>query len=116
MKILVVDDDSDIRSFLSEKLKSSGYEVAIASSGQMAIEILRREIFNLIISDFRMPGGDGLSILNYVSNMQKKPKFFLISADISWVISSILPKNVDFYLEKPFNIQSLMNEIRSIKL
>src|ERR1041385_4209463 len=62
-RILIVDDDSGQRSLLDSFLKSQGFDAVPVSSGEGALEILRREPFDMMISDVRMPGMTGLETL-----------------------------------------------------
>ena len=65
-KLLVVDDDYAIRSFLEEVLKDAGYRVEKADNGKSALKILESQKIDLIISDLKMPGIDGLQLLTAV--------------------------------------------------
>jgi len=69
-KILVVDDDKDIRNVITEILDQSGYEVFTASSGQQGLDLAAQMIPNLIILDLMMPGMDGWTVL---TKLQHKP-------------------------------------------
>src|SRR5215471_11565971 len=62
-RILVVDDDPGQRSLLDSFLRSQGFEIVLAPSGERALEILRTQEFKLMISDVRMPGMTGLETL-----------------------------------------------------
>jgi two-component system response regulator AtoC len=62
-RILVVDDEEGVRSFLAEALEDAGHSVAQAGDGDDAAERLRREPFDLLITDLRMPGIHGLELV-----------------------------------------------------
>jgi two-component system response regulator AtoC len=62
-RILVVDDEEGVRSFLAEALEDAGHSVAQAGDGDAAAERLRREPFDLLITDLRMPGIHGLELV-----------------------------------------------------
>jgi two-component system response regulator PilR (NtrC family) len=62
-RVLVVDDERSMRELLSITLRQAGYEVAVAEGGRAAIERLRRERFDLIVTDLRMQGTDGMAVL-----------------------------------------------------
>ena len=59
-KILVVDDEQSMRDFLAILLTKEGHEVATAKNGADAIKAVQAEIFDLVITDVKMPGADGL--------------------------------------------------------
>ena len=80
-KILVIDDDKDIRSVITEILDQSGYEVFTAASGQQGLDLAAQMIPNLIILDLMMPGMDGWTVL---TKLQHKPAL----ADIPVIILS----------------------------
>ncbi len=80
-KILVVDDDKDIRTVITEILDQSGYEVFTASSGQQGLDLAGQILPNLIVLDLMMPGMDGWTVL---TKLQHKP----VLADIPVIILS----------------------------
>ncbi len=80
-KILVIDDDKDIRLVISEILDQNGYEVFTAGSGQQGIDLAAQMVPNLIILDIMMPGMDGWTVL---TKLQHKPSL----ADIPVIILS----------------------------
>ncbi len=80
-KILVIDDDKDIRTVITEILDQSGYEVFTASSGQQGLDLATQMIPNLIILDLMMPGMDGWTVL---TKLQHKPAL----ADVPVIILS----------------------------
>jgi DNA-binding response OmpR family regulator len=62
-KILIVDDDAEIRQLLGEELRDLGHDSFYASDGIQALSMVRRERPDLILLDLRLPGGDGFSVL-----------------------------------------------------
>ncbi len=80
-KILVIDDDKDIRFIITEILDQSGYEVFTAGSGQQGLDLAAQMVPNLIILDLMMPGMDGWTVL---TKLQHKPAI----ADIPVIILS----------------------------
>ena len=68
-KILIVDDEKGLREVLSIMLKRAGYVVTEASDGEEAIGHLGKEIFDLVITDLRMPGPSGLDLLEAVRGL-----------------------------------------------
>ncbi len=63
-KILVVDDEKSMREFLEIMLRKEGYEVACARDGKEALNRLESRPYDLVLSDIRMPGVDGMGVLN----------------------------------------------------
>ena len=66
--ILIVDDDELIRKSLYEVLRFEGYDVGIVSSGVEALEELKRVTYDVVITDLKMPGMDGIALLKKVKD------------------------------------------------
>ncbi|MDY7226728.1 sigma-54-dependent transcriptional regulator [Hyalangium rubrum] len=79
-RILVVDDEEGVRSFLAESLEIDGHHVEEAASGQEALERLRSRGFELVLTDLRMPGMDGLELLQKVQAEQPEVEFIVLTA------------------------------------
>ena len=103
LRILVVDDESILRSLLEKILKKEGYEVLLAASGKEAIEILECEKADIIISDIKMPEMDGFALLRAVK--EKYPSIGVIMmtayAD-AYSVKDALLLGADDYITKPF--------------
>jgi len=78
--ILIVDDDASLLKLLSIRLSSEGYEVSIATNVDDAIHLLTDRKFSVLLSDLRMPGKDGLYLLDYVTQNQPSLPVILITA------------------------------------
>ena len=68
-KILVVDDEPLMRNFLKATLSKSCYEVTLAENGKIAIDLLNKEHFDLVITDMKMPEKTGLEILKFTQQL-----------------------------------------------
>ena len=79
-RILVVDDEEGVRSFLAESLEIDGHHVEEAANGQEALERLRSRSFDLVLTDLRMPGMDGLELLQKVLAEQPEVEFIVLTA------------------------------------
>lgn len=101
-KILVVDDENVARQSLTDILKLEGYNVASASNGQAAIEHLRTHPIDLMIVDLRMPGMDGLEVVQVVNQTSPDTEIILLTAHGS-TDSAIqaLRLRIHDYLTKP---------------
>lgn len=62
-KILVIDDEQGIRDLLDTLLRRKGYDVVLAESGQKGLDLFRRERPDVVVLDLKMPGMDGLAVL-----------------------------------------------------
>ena len=79
-KILVVDDERGLREVLSIMLKRAGYAVTEASDGEEAIGHINKEIFDLVITDLRMPKADGMAVLKAVKSSSPETVVLVITA------------------------------------
>ena len=77
--VMVVDDDADLRASLSQMLTLAGYEVSEARDGAEALRALSREFAGPIVSDIRMPGVDGIELLEAVYDMDPELPVILLT-------------------------------------
>ena len=116
-KILIVEDEKDIRKILKENLTKLGYHVFEAEDGLKALHILEENNYNfdLIISDVVMPEMDGHEFYKEVQNKNQKIKFLFVSgySDDSLDEMGLKLDNVDF-LRKPFSILEIANKIKEL--
>ena len=120
-RILAVDDDGLVRRSLEILLREAGYEPTVASSGQEALEFLVQRHFDLLITDIRMPGMDGLQVIravrDYCRQMKKRPipEIVLTAYNDESVKESALRLGVKEFLLKPFKIDEFLKVLeRSI--
>ncbi|HWV23898.1 MAG TPA: response regulator [Thermomicrobiales bacterium] len=104
--ILVVDDERPIVAFIRDLLEDEGYLVTPAFDGREAIEILRRDPPELVISDVLMPGASGHDVVHFVSSRPEKiaPKVILMSANLNRSPRKHIP-----LLRKPFDVDELLD-------
>lgn len=102
IRILVVDDEENIRFLFKEELEEEGYQVEIASNGLEAIDKVKTSKFDVIVMDIKMPGMDGIQALNEIKNMIKDQPVILCSAygefkqDFSsWISDAYVVKSAD---------------------
>ncbi len=107
-RILVVEDDEEMRSLLKEFLNEEGYETDSVDNGSEAYRRLVRELFDLIITDIRMPGLTGLDILPGIRKLQPEVPIIVITAFGSEEIRQrALERGATAYLEKPVHFNTL---------
>ena len=116
MKILVVDDEPGWRDFLSLELSADDCEVITAPNADQALEILRGQSFDLVITDARMPGKlDGIDLIQtYRSEKPGQKAIFLTGYAIEEKIQQALEEGIVLCLRKPFQSQDLSNAIQSL--
>lgn len=109
VKILCVDDEPNILSALRRTLTSFGYKVISAKSGQEGLKLLQRESVQLVISDMRMPGMDGVSFLEYVSVRWPDTVRVLLTgySSLDSTIDAVNRGHVYCYIAKPWDDDDL---------
>lgn len=117
MKILIVDDDEGIRVSLKIVLERDGYEVLVAERGAEGIEVVRQfpEDIEMVISDFKMPGMDGLETLTEISRINHDIIRIILTgyATLDRAIETV-NLGIDGFLTKPFNNNEIRASIRGI--
>ncbi len=108
MKLLLVDDDASVRRVLQFKLQKRGFAVITVSDGREALQRLRAEPFDLLLSDIRMPKMDGIELLEQAKAIQPNIKVVLITAHaaVSQAVKAVKLGAFD-YLTKPFEDDEL---------
>ncbi|MBW8863703.1 MAG: sigma-54-dependent Fis family transcriptional regulator [Verrucomicrobia bacterium] len=112
-RILIVDDDSGQRSLLDSFLRSQGFEITLAESGERALELLPAGKFSMMISDVRMPGLSGLETLRRVrQNFPTLPVLLVTAyADIREAVIAMRDGALN-YLAKPIDLDELLATVR----
>jgi two-component system response regulator PilR (NtrC family) len=113
-KILVVDDEQSLREVLSIMLKRAGYAVTSVADGEEAIEQLNKEIFDLVITDLRMPKADGMEVLKAVKSASPDTVVLIITA-FATADSAVeaMKQGAYDYLTKPFQVDEVQLIIRN---
>src|SRR3989454_2653126 len=108
-RILIVDDDAGQRSLLDSFLRSQGFETLPVASGERALEVLRSEEINMMISDVRMPGMTGLETLRRARQQHSVLPVLLVTAyaDIREAVGAMRDGALN-YLAKPIDLDELL--------
>jgi DNA-binding NtrC family response regulator len=112
-RLLIVDDDPGQRSLLDSFLTSQGFETVPVSSGQRALEVLREQEINMMISDVRMPGLSGLDTLRLARQEHSSFPILLVTAyaDVRDAVGAMRDGAVN-YLSKPIDLDELLASVR----
>lgn len=107
-KILLIDDEQDIVRVLSMSLKSDGYEVVSALSGKEGLDVFNKESPDIVLTDIKMPGMDGLEVLKEVKNINPETEVIIITGhgDIDSAIEALQYGASDF-INKPVRDEAL---------
>jgi DNA-binding response OmpR family regulator len=113
-KILIVDDDADIRIGLNARLRASGYQTAFAQDGIGAVTVARKEEPDLILLDIGLPGGDGFVVLQRLRSMNSfgcTPVIVLTARDPESTEKRALEAGATAFFQKPADNQALLAKI-----
>jgi adenylate cyclase len=115
--ILVVDDNSDMRAYISHVLQRQGYQVRTAHHGEAALEMMRTFTPYLILTDLMMPGMSGLELIQKVrqdDRLRSIPVVLLTAKVDDETRIEGVEQGADAYLGKPFNDRELLAEVRNL--
>ena len=114
MNILIVDDESNIRSLLRKYAEFDGYTVAEAADGLRAVEMCRNGHYDLIVMDVMMPEMDGFAALREIRSFCQTPVLMLSARGEEYDRIHGFQLGVDDYVVKPFSPRELMMRIAAI--
>ena len=113
-RVLVVDDDPNLRQFLTAELELEGYACRTASCGQEALQTIRSEPFDLVLLDWGLPDFSGLEVCERMRSSQlTTPVLMLTAHDQVQERVQALDAGADDYLTKPFSIAELLARVRA---
>src|SRR5690349_11046326 len=115
VKVLVVEDDPDIRKILDLFLTGKGFRVKVADGAQCALDMLSEEPIDLILSDVRMPGMSGLDLLRHLKERDPEIQLVLMSAysSVKDAVEAIQLGAAD-YVEKPIDFRRLERVLHTV--
>ena len=112
-RILIVDDDKDLRFNLSCILKEEGHEVIAAADGKQALKALALSAPDLVLLDVRLPGMDGVELLEEMKKIEKNLPIIMLTAysDVKSAVKAMKLGAFD-YITKPFDNEELILSIK----
>lgn len=114
-RVLVVEDDDDVRTLMSVILRETGYNVYEACDGLEAIDALKKRRYDVLLTDYHMPRMDGLELLDLTQAMWPESPVILATSDV--LLTERTPNSLFepayAILEKPFDRAELLTFIRS---
>ena len=113
-RILIVDDEPDIITLISRYAEREGYEVVTAEDGSQAIDICRKEDFDLIVMDIMMPDTDGFTACKKIKEFKDIPVIMLSARGTEFDKLFGFEVGVDDYVIKPFSPRELMARIKAV--
>ena len=113
-KILIIEDDHDMRRGLNVRLRASEYETSFASDAVMALSVAKKERPDLILLDLGLPGGDGFLVLERMKNMgllASTPVIVISARDPKTNEKRALDAGAEAFFQKPIDNEQLMKAI-----
>jgi len=114
-RILVVDDEEIMRDTVAEIVNQIGYERATARNGHEALEVLKKEPFNILITDIKMPGMDGFELMKVVRT--EFPNIYIICMTAhggSYSYNDVVASGATDYITKPFTVDELRAKLHRV--
>jgi CheY-like chemotaxis protein len=113
VRILVIEDEKDIRDLIVDILQMNGFDVEIASSGSQGIKLFQEKKFDLVFTDLGMPGMSGWQVAKEIKMIDKKTPVALITGwQIQLKNAEMKAKGVDLYINKPFKVDQLLQLVQ----
>ena len=115
-RILVVDDSESVLAYLESILREAAHEVFAASSGTAALQILKTEALDLVVTDIYMPAPDGLEIMRLVRALKLNVPFIVISSHAS-PLNMFVPARglgAQLAIQKPFPRERLLEAVEAV--
>jgi CheY-like chemotaxis protein len=117
-RLLVVDDDADMRLTLKLSLELAGYSVEVAANGREAVHLQRVRPADVLITDIFMPDSDGFEAIDAFRREFPQTKIVVVSGGAQFTKRDYLPDaaliGVDATLQKPFEIETLLKTLESL--
>jgi two-component system cell cycle response regulator CpdR len=127
-RILIVDDEEDVRIALKQVLERAGYEVTVAATGNEGLDVMKREGADLVITDVIMPGVDGIATAKQIREKYRDTRIIVISGggrtapdpyepdaiSTRSYLASASKAGADQTLTKPFDRDELLRVVRDL--
>lgn len=113
-RILVVDDDDEMRHLTLAALEQAGHSVTVTGDGRTAFELLEQSDFDVLLTDMHMPGTDGMELTRLVRTRLSAPRIIgMTGNDIANTLRMVELLGARATLHKPFTVEQLLEAVRS---
>ena len=112
--VLVVEDDDSLREMLLEELTRKHFNTMEASNGRDALELVKKNRIQLVVSDIKMPGGDGIELLKRLREIDPlAPVLIFVSGYCNLLPADAISLGARRFFEKPFDRKEFLKEIQT---
>lgn len=112
--VLIIDDEPDILELMEEEFRYCGYNTLTATSGNDAIKVLQNTRVDIVVSDYKMPNGNGMVVLDFVNKMTVgKPVFYFVSGQADVSLEDAIKAGAKKFFSKPFDLDELIRQIEN---
>ena len=111
MKMLCVDDNPDLRNSLAQQFLQEDFDVETANDGKMALEMITKNHYDIVLLDLKMPVMDGITVLRELKNVDKKNPHIIMLTGVDDVQTAIecVKLGAKDYIQKPYDPQDLLH-------
>ncbi len=114
-KVLFVDDNEAIRRSAEKGLLRAGFHVTLGEGGEQALELLRENLYDIVVCDLRMPDVDGLDVLRFSRSLAPPPAFIVMTAYASVQVAvKAMKYGAEDFIEKPIGMDELCATIHAV--
>lgn len=113
IRILIVDDEKPICDLIDLNLSASGYHCTSVQNGLDAIDLIEKEVFDLILLDIMLPGADGYDVIEYIRPLKIPVIFITAKHEVKDRVKG-LKLGADDYLVKPFDVVELVARVEAV--
>jgi chemosensory pili system protein ChpA (sensor histidine kinase/response regulator) len=115
-QVLIVDDSLSVRQSLSELIKEGGFEPVLARDGVEAMDVLRKKLPSIVLSDIEMPRMNGLELVSYIraTHGHDLPVVMITSRTMQKHRQQAMEAGADLYVTKPFSEDDLLSSIEGL--
>ena len=114
MRILVADDDADLRALIGFTLMQAGYDICTAIDGESALLAFQRDSPDLVLLDINMPEPNGLQVCREIRGRSPVPIMMLTVRDVEEDLIEAFDSGADDYVRKPFSPRALLARVRAL--
>jgi DNA-binding response OmpR family regulator len=114
VRIMIVEDDSDVAESVAELLRHAGYHVEVADNGEVALQRTQAEDFNITIMDVQMPVMNGADSCVEIKRIKPQARVVMMTGLDEWVPARATGVGAQALLRKPFSPQELMRLVDSV--